>query len=71
MMLIRVLAAMTLAVTITAAGIASEPDFGPKVLVFDPSQKDIQERVNAVFKEQERAQFGTGALRAAVQAGPV
>ena len=38
----------------------AEPDFGPNVSVFDPSQKDTQQRIAAVFKEQERAQFGSG-----------
>lgn len=36
------------------------PDFGPNVMVFDPTQTDMQQRVDAVFKEQERAQFGPG-----------
>jgi hypothetical protein len=35
------------------------PDFGPNVLIFDPSMKDIQSRIDAVFSEQERNQFGT------------
>lgn len=36
------------------------PDFGQNVLVFDPGQTDIQQRVDGIFKQQERAQFGTG-----------
>jgi len=36
------------------------PNFGPNVLIFDPTQTNIQERVDAVFREQERAQFGSG-----------
>ncbi len=36
------------------------PDFGPRVLVFGPGQPGMQEQVEAVFREQERAQFGTG-----------
>ena len=61
MTLVRLmLVILTLVAFFTRAGVAAEPDFGPKVLVFDPSAKDIQERVDAVFKEQERAQFGTG-----------
>ncbi|MCL4179589.1 MAG: coagulation factor 5/8 type domain-containing protein [Verrucomicrobia bacterium] len=39
---------------------AADPDFGPNVLVLDPSTADAQERVHAVFKQQERAQFGLG-----------
>lgn len=35
------------------------PDFGPNVLVFDPSQTGIQERIDAVFKKQESNQFGS------------
>jgi hypothetical protein len=36
------------------------PDFGPNVLVFDPELTNTQERVDAVFRKQERAQFGSG-----------
>ena len=36
------------------------PDFGPNVMIFDPTQTDVQQRVDAVFREQERAQFGPG-----------
>jgi hypothetical protein len=32
--------------------------FGPNVLVFDPTSTNIQSQVDAVFKKQERAQFG-------------
>jgi len=39
---------------------AAEPDFGTNVLVFAPSQPGMQERISAVFQQQERAQFGTG-----------
>lgn len=38
----------------------AEPDFGPNVHVFDPQQSDVLTRITAVFKEQERAQFGPG-----------
>ncbi|MHB1033567.1 MAG: hypothetical protein ACYC35_06495 [Pirellulales bacterium] len=37
---------------------AAAPDFGPNVLVFDPSMTDIQSRIDAVFAKQERSQFG-------------
>lgn len=39
---------------------ASPPDFGSNVLLFDPSQptEAMQTRLDAVFKEQERNQFG-------------
>lgn len=42
------------------AGPDSAPDFGPNVLIFDPGMKDIQSRIDAVFKQQERSQFGPG-----------
>ncbi|QJT05160.1 coagulation factor 5/8 type domain-containing protein [Streptomyces asoensis] len=35
-------------------------DLGPNVLVFDPSTPDIQARLDAVFRQQEAAQFDTG-----------
>jgi hypothetical protein len=37
------------------------PDFGPNVLIFDPSMTttSIQGRLDAVFDHQERSQFGT------------
>jgi hypothetical protein len=34
------------------------PDFGPNVLIFDPSMTNIQEKVDAVFYKQEKNQFG-------------
>jgi hypothetical protein len=39
-------------------GQAAAPDFGPNVLVFDPSMTAIQSQIDAVFKTQERSQFG-------------
>lgn len=36
----------------------TDPDFGPNVLVFDPSMPDIQARVDRVFDLQEKKQFG-------------
>lgn len=38
----------------------TSPDFGPRVLVFDPSMEDVQARVDEVFRGQETAQFGPG-----------
>ena len=38
---------------------AAAPDFGPNVLIFDPSMTTIQNQVNAIFKEQESNQFGS------------
>ncbi|WBB58749.1 coagulation factor 5/8 type domain-containing protein [Streptomyces sp. WMMC500] len=41
---------------------AAAPDLGPNVAIFDPSMsaQEIQDRVDAVFAEQETAQFGPG-----------
>jgi hypothetical protein len=39
---------------------ASDPDFGPNVAIFAPGQTDTAPRIAAVFRAQERAQFGTG-----------
>src|SRR4029078_1571146 len=36
----------------------TSPDFGPNVLIFDPSMADIQPRINAIFAKQESNQFG-------------
>ncbi|MFJ3328850.1 discoidin domain-containing protein [Streptomyces griseus] len=35
-------------------------DLGPNVHVFDPSTPDIQGKVDAIFEQQEEAQFGNG-----------
>ena len=35
------------------------PDFGPHVLIFDPSMTDMQSRIDEVFRQQERSQFGS------------
>lgn len=37
---------------------AAPPDFGPNVLIFDPSMPGIQARIDAIFQRQERSQFG-------------
>lgn len=36
---------------------AAVPDFGPNVLVFDPSTPDMQRQVDALFAKQEARQF--------------
>jgi hypothetical protein len=41
-----------------ASGADTAPDFGPNVLIFDPSMTNIQNRIDAVFNQQERNQFG-------------
>jgi hypothetical protein len=54
------LALVTVAAASFAGAGAAEPDFGPRVLIFDPARADTQQRIQAVFKEQEQAQFGSG-----------
>ena len=41
------------------------PDFGPNVLIFDPSMSSssIQSRIDTIFQQQQSAQFGTGERR--------
>jgi hypothetical protein len=51
---------LTLTVVARGGARATEPDFGPRVLIFEPDRADTQQRIQAVFKEQERAQFGSG-----------
>src|ERR1035438_6746132 len=46
-------------VNLPGAKDAGTPDFGPNVLIFDPSMTNIQEQLNAVIARQQRAQFGT------------
>lgn len=36
------------------------PDFGPSVLIFGPDDPDIQTRLDAVYAQQERSEFGPG-----------
>jgi len=57
-----ILLGLSIALTVAACGGAGavEPDFGPRVLIFEPARADTQQRIQAVFKEQERAQFGSG-----------
>ncbi|MEV1049520.1 coagulation factor 5/8 type domain-containing protein, partial [Streptomyces sp. NPDC049916] len=43
-----------------AAAVPGGGDLGPNVHVFDPSTPDIQGKVDAIFKQQESAQFGSG-----------
>ena len=51
---------LMLTVAAEAGAQAAQPDFGPNVLILEPGQADSQQRIQAVFKEQERAQFGSG-----------
>ncbi|MCX8108616.1 MAG: coagulation factor 5/8 type domain-containing protein [Verrucomicrobiae bacterium] len=38
---------------------SNPPDFGPNVLIFDPLTPGIQTRLDEIFRQQERSQFGT------------
>jgi hypothetical protein len=40
------------------SAVAADPDFGPNVLVFDPSTPNLQQRVDDIFRQQETNQFG-------------
>lgn len=44
----------------SAAGLPAQPDFGPAVHVFSPSDRDTQARIDQIFVESERGQFGPG-----------
>ena len=48
---------------------AAEQDLGPRVLIFKPGRADTQQRIQAIFKEQERAQFGAGRYALLFQPG--
>lgn len=38
--------------------VTTTPNFGPNVLIFDPSTPNIQDQLNAVFAQQQYNQFG-------------
>ncbi len=40
--------------------VAAAPDFGPHVLIFSPGETDTQARVDAIYAQQERSEFGPG-----------
>lgn len=52
-------ASPTLAQTVNSP---RDPDFGPNVLLIDPSMPhdQVQQRIDAIFREQETSQFGDG-----------
>lgn len=54
----HLICAAVLSALIFNANADTVPDFGPNILIFDPAMTNIQSRVNAVFKKQERNQFG-------------
>jgi hypothetical protein len=39
--------------------VSTVPDFGPNVLIFDPTMTNIQSQINAVFTQMKYNQFGT------------
>ncbi|MBA4136341.1 MAG: coagulation factor 5/8 type domain-containing protein [Opitutus sp.] len=51
---------MFLSLVSIASSAGASPDFGPNVIVVDPSTPDLQARLDAVFAEQERSEFGPG-----------
>ncbi len=58
--LLSLVAGLVLAGGRTSFCVAAEvQDFGPNVLIFDPSMTNIQSRIDAVFRQQERSQFGS------------
>ncbi|MCZ4098711.1 discoidin domain-containing protein [Streptomyces sp. H39-C1] len=44
-------------------------DLGPNVLVYDPSTPDLQGKLDALFKQQETAQFGPGRYQILLKPG--
>src|SRR5262245_16897633 len=54
----NILRVFLLVVFMTGAAFAAEPDFGSNVLIFDPSMRDVQQRIDAIFAKQEANQFG-------------
>ena len=68
---VRLLAAATTAATLTAAGVFAipgsaaahrgGPDFGPNVIVYDPSTPaaEMQAKFDELFAQQEKNEMGT------------
>lgn len=62
-------AALTAALILSGRGVTisetvsdsprSIPDFGPNVLLFDPSMTNIQSRLDTIFSQQARSEFGS------------
>jgi len=58
----RVLLAVGLLVSCGVSSVGAAPDgsdFGPHVLIFEPATTNIQGRIDAIFSQQERSQFGS------------
>lgn len=45
---------------LASPSLAAAPDFGPHVLIFSPGDTDLQARLDAVYAQQERSEFGPG-----------
>jgi hypothetical protein len=54
-----ILLAAALGSSIPNLALSAAPNFGPNVLIFEPAMTNIQSRIDAVFREQERNQFGS------------
>ena len=52
------LVAAVLISSVARQDVLAAPDFGPNVLIFDPSMTNIQSQMDAVFAKQEKNQFG-------------
>jgi hypothetical protein len=61
-MLFRSLPALHFLVACTLLGARAQaaPDFGPRVVFVDPSTPGLQKRLDAIYAEQERSEFGSG-----------
>jgi hypothetical protein len=53
------LCAFALLIASASNAAADTPDFGPNVLIFDPSTPRIQQRLDAIFAKQERGEFNS------------
>ncbi|GMV27529.1 MAG: hypothetical protein AMXMBFR58_35600 [Phycisphaerae bacterium] len=47
-------------VAAATSALAAQPDFGPNVLVIEPGSPTAQAQIDAIFAQQEKAQFGPG-----------
>jgi hypothetical protein len=52
-----ILLALMTAASLCCVCAGAEPDFGPNVLIFDPSMKNIQTQISAIATKQKDAQF--------------
>ena len=55
----------------STGGGTGAPNFGPNVVIFDPSQSQstMQSRINTIFSQQQNSQFGTGRFAILFKAG--